>query len=853
MPLIRKDCRIPGLLWAFLIICLPAEAADPSFSGLQRITVEPAECTLQGPRSEQRLVVNGHFAGGELRDLTSFASFVPADKDRVRIEKNIVRPRADGATAINVSCGGQTTSVAITVQNSSQPQPISFHVETLGALTKAGCNMGACHGSPSGKGGFRLSLRGYDPPLDILTLRTEFGGRRTNVSNPDDSLLLRKPLMQTFHGGGQRLWEGDPSHTVLRTWISEGLKLDPPAAPSLTRIEVYPRKRVFRDAGDRQQLLVTGYFSDGSARDVTSLTVFSSSAEPIAKVDEGGLVTRSGRGEAAVLARYLDKMDTSSITFLETVPGFAWNDSPEFNFVDQKVNAKLKQLQILPSDLCTDEEFLRRAFLDVAGRLPTPAEAAEFQADAAETRRSNLIDRLLETPEYAEYWTLKWADLLRATTGKLNPLGVRKFHNWIYEGVVNDMPMDQFARSLITARGSVFEHPEANYWRTSREPTDAVETTAQLFLGVRIQCAKCHNHPFERWTQDNYYGIGAAFAQVGRKPGAIPTDEVVFPSSRGEMTQPRTGATMKVHLLLTGDVDVPAGTDRREVFADWLVAPQNPFFSRSLVNRVWGHLFGRGIVEPVDDFRDSNPPSNPALLDELAKQFAERGYSRKWLIRTIMNSHTYQRSAWSNAFNKTDEIYFSHIVPRMLPAEPLLDAICDVTGIPETFAGMPAGTRATYLVEPPTDHHFLKAFGQPAREMTCQCERGAETNLAQALQMINGPVVHNKLRDANGRIHKLIAAGKSDDEIIIELYQSAVCRVPTQQDGIPPGAISRPLLTGKRRSRILDGLCSTPRSSCSSTEESLPVLTGMVPVRFPVQDNPDSDSPSLTSAVESTE
>jgi len=780
----RKDCcsLLASLCAGFVVAAAGICQGADSLAGLARITAEPETCVLSGPRSEQRLLVTGHFENGEVRDLTGAATFTVTDGNAVRIDRNVVLPAADGTATVQVSCGGQTATVSATARDAAAPQPISFKVETLGALTKAGCNMGACHGSPSGKGGFRLSLRAYDPPLDVLTLRTEFGGRRTNVADPDDSLILRKPLMQTFHGGGQRLWDGDASHKILRTWIAEGLKLDPPAAPDLVRIEVLPKKRVFRDAGERQQLIVNGYFSDGSVRDVTSLTMFSTSAEPIAKVDEAGLVTRAGRGEAAILARFLDKMDTSSVTFLETVPGFAWNNSPEFNFIDQKVNAKLKQLQILPSDLCTDEEFLRRAYLDVAGRLPSLDETKEFAADASEDKRAKLVDGLLETPDYAQYWTLKWADLLRATTGKLNPLGVRKFHNWIYEGVVTDRPMDEFARSLLTAKGSAFEHPETNYWRSSREPTDAVETTAQLFLGVRIQCAKCHNHPFERWTQDNYYGIGAAFAQIARKPGALPTDEVVFPANKGEMTQPRTGATMKVHLLLTGDVDVPAGSDRREVFADWLVAPENPFFSRSLVNRVWGHLYGRGIVEPVDDFRDSNPPSNPQLLDELAKQFAEHGYSRKWLIRTIMNSHTYQRAAWSNEFNKSDELYFSHVTPRMLSAEPLLDAICDVTGIPETFAGVPAGTRTTHLVEPPGDHHFLKAFGQPAREMTCQCERGADTNLAQALQMINGPVVHNKLRDANGRIHKLFTAGKSDDEIVTELYQAAVSRKPTQQE-----------------------------------------------------------------------
>ncbi len=771
-----------GLSGAVLLLVATTAIAAESLSGLTRITADPQAFELIGPRAVQRIVVTGHFDNGEMRDLTHLAEFAAVEPGVVRIDRHMVIPAGDGSATVSVTCGGQTATITANCRETAAHQPISFKVETLGALTKAGCNMGACHGSPSGKGGFRLSLRGYDPPLDVLTLRTEFGGRRTNVSQPDESLLLRKPLMQTFHGGGQRLWEGDAAHTILRTWIAEGLKLDPPAASDLVRIEVFPKKRVFRDAGDRQQLIVHGYFSDGATRDVTALTMFSSSAEPIASVDEAGLVTRTGRGEAAVLARYLDKMDTASVTFLETVPGFAWNDSPEFNFIDQKVNAKLKQLQILPSDLCTDDEFLRRAYLDVAGRLPSIEETERFANDASAEKRARLIDELLDTPDYAQFWTLKWADLLRATTGKLNPLGVRKFHNWIYEGVVNDRPMDQFARALLTSRGSVFEHPAANFWRSSREPTDAVETTAQLFLGVRIQCAKCHNHPFERWTQDNYYGIGAAFAQIARKPGALPTDEVIFPSAKGEMTQPRTGETMKVHLLLSGDVDVPPGSDRREVFADWLVAPENPFFSRSLVNRVWGHLFGRGIVEPVDDFRDSNPPTNPQLLDELATQFANTGYSRKWLIRTIMNSHTYQRAASSNEFNKDDDLYFSRMTPRMLSAEPLLDAICDVTGVPETFPGAPAGTRTTHLVEPPADNHFLKAFGQPAREMTCQCERGADTNLAQALQMINGPVVHNKLRDPNGRIHKLIAAGKTDDEIVAELYLAAVARRPTQQE-----------------------------------------------------------------------
>jgi hypothetical protein len=774
-------CRLSLMCASLAAFALPLAAAD-NLSSLVKITVTPENCTLIGPRAEQRLVVTGHYSGDEVRDVTAEAAFESAAANLVAADRNVLRPVADGATSVTVKLGEHTASVKVEAKGTSTADLISFKTETLAALTKSGCNMGACHGSPSGKGGFRLSLRAYDAPLDIMTLRTEYAGRRTNVAQPDESLLLKKPLMEVAHGGGQRLYHGDPSHKVLRTWIAEGLKLDPAEEPDLLSIEVQPHKRVFGDAGTRQQLIVNGHFSDGSIRDITALTVFSSSAESIAKVDERGLVNKAGRGEAAILARYLDKMDNAEVTFLETVPGFAWNNSPEYNFIDHFVNAKLKQLQVLPSDLCSDDEFLRRATLDAIGRLPTIDETQAFLNDLSTDKRAKLVDRLLETSDYADYWTMKWADVLRSNTNRINNSGVHKFHDWIYDGVVSDMPMDEFARDLLTASGSVFENPAANYWRSSREPTDAVETTAQLFLGVRIQCAKCHNHPFERWTQDNYYGVGAAFARVGRKPGATPTDEVIFSASGGEVVQPRTGKTMPVHLLLSGDVNVPAEQDRRQVFAEWLTSPTNPFFSKSLVNRVWGHLLGRGIVDPVDDFRDSNPASNPELLSELARQFAEHGFSRKWLIRTVMNSHTYQRSARTNPFNKDDEIYFSHATTRMLSAEQLLDAICAVTSVPEVFPGMPPGTRATQLAEPPADNYFLKIFGQPQREMACECERSNESNLSQALQMINGPTVHNKLRDDNGRINKLIAASKTDDEIITELYLSAVSRTPTTQE-----------------------------------------------------------------------
>jgi len=764
---------LPGLVWAEA----PIEVGQPS-----SILLDPARFELLGKRSRQQLLVTGKYSGDEVRDLTPAATFTSSHPEIVAIENSVAIPKANGEATITASVGGQTFSVPVVVKNLEAPAPVSFKNETQMALTKAGCNMGACHGSPSGKGGFRLSLRAYDSALDIMTVRSEFFGRRTNIMEPGQSLLLQKPLMEVAHGGGKRLKKGDPAHKTLEQWIAEGMRLDPATEPDLLKIETVPSKRVLRQPAARQQIIVLGHFSDGSIRDLTQLTDFSSSNESVGSVNTLGLITKNGRGETAVLARYLDKMSTTYMTFLEDVPGFVWNNPPENNFIDAAVFEKLKQLQILPSDVCSDDEFLRRVTLDLTGRLPTAEEAKAFLAETSGSKRAALVDQLLDSDEYASFWALKWGDVLRSNSKKLKIAGVHKFRQWIYESIRNDKPLDQFARELLTANGSVFENPPANFWRASRDPQDATETTAQLFLGVRIQCAKCHNHPFERWTQDNYYGIAAAFVRVGRKNSVDTEEEVIFSQGGGEVTQPRTNKQMKVHLLLKGDVDVPADQDRRVVFAQWLTAPENPFFAKSVSNRIWGHLLGRGIVDPIDDFRDSNPPSNARLLEELSTQFAANNFSQKWVIRTICNSRTYQLSSRKNQFNKDDEIYCSHANTRLLSAEQLLDGICAVTSVPEQFPGMPLGTRACELADPPTDHYFLKVFGQPQREMACQCERSSESNLSQALQMINGPVVHNKLRADNGRIATMLKENKSEEEIITALYLAALSRVPSAEE-----------------------------------------------------------------------
>jgi hypothetical protein len=548
------------------------------------------------------------------------------------------------------------------------------------------------------------------------------------------------------------------------------------------KVDVYPRQRILHRPAHTQQLHVLAHFSDGTVRDITRLASYSSSDDAVATVDAGGLVVGQDRGEAAILVRYLEKIETAYTMFLKDVPGFQWPNPPENNYVDKFAFDKLRQLQIAPSDLCTDEEFVRRVYLDTIGVLPTAAESQAFLADTAADKRAKLIDVLVERPEFADFWALKWADLLRLRVNKVTASGVPKFHHLLVNAWRTNMPYDRFARELLTASGSTFDNPPANYFRTATETNDCTETTSQLFLGIRIQCAKCHNHPFERWTQDNYYGIGAFFNRVQRKPSARPEDLVVFVARGGEVTQPRTGKQMKPWLPLTGDADLPGETDRRQALVDWLVRADNPFFAKVEVNRIWGHLLGRGIVEPVDDFRDSNPPSSATLLSALADDFVAHGFDRKYIIRTVLNSRVYQLSSRKNEFNKDDVKYFSHAKTRLLTAEQLLDAICQVTSVPEKYAGLPAGTRAAQLPSPDVDNYFLKVFGQPARETACQCERSSESNLSQALQMINGPLVHTKVRDENNRFRQLLKSGQTNEQVITQLYWAAFARQPNEAE-----------------------------------------------------------------------
>ena len=659
---------------------------------------------------------------------------------------------------------------------------VSFRHEVLPILTRQGCNAGTCHGSPSGKGGFALSLFAFDSKADYAALTRDLMGRRVDVFDPGLSLLLRKPANDLAHRGGLKLPKDSPAWRKLRDWIAQGCPPDPPDTPACTGITVDVPATLLRWPRPETQLRVTARFANGATRDVTHLVQFTSSDEIIATVTPDGKVTGRRRGQAAIMARYLEHVEARAFTFVKPVDGFRWNKPPVANFVDRHVHAKLRELQFLPSGLCTDAEFVRRVYLDLQGRLPTVKEAKDFAKDSNPGKRAKLIDALLAHPAHARFFAQKWGDLLRLEPSQVTASGAHKYHQWLVRAFARNLPYDRFVRTLLTANGSTFTTPPANYYRTAATMNDALETTAQLFLGSRLACAKCHNHPFERWTQENYYGLGAVFNRVQRNPGARKDELFITHARTGEVTHPRTGQVMKPWLPGEGPVDVPGIADRREVFAEWLTRADNRWFARVEANRLWAQVMGRGIVEPIDDFRDSNPPSNAALLDALASEFVKSGFDRRHLLRAILNSRTYQASAQPNEFNREDDTLFSHYRPHLLTAEQLLDAVCQVTGVAEAFPGLPAGTRATALPTPQLNNAFLKTFGQPPRASACACERPAEPRLAQALELLNGKFLHGKLEAPTSRHRTLLAAGRPADEIVQELYYAALSRPPTTEE-----------------------------------------------------------------------
>ena len=787
----RTDGRIVRWLFVTVLSWVPASSGtamageDAERSALigtpTRVVIGPESPPLRGRRATRQLIVTGAYADGSVRDLTRALTWTSLDPAIAAVSpRGQVVPRGNGAATIVANHGSVEVRATVQVERMDRPASVSFRRDVIPAFSQAGCNTGACHGTPTGKGGFRLSLRGYLPDQDFLTLSREVAGRRINLLAAESSLLLTKPLGEVPHEGGLRVRRGSKSFEFMCDWIKEGAK-DDPKAPAAVKLEIVPESRVLNAPAKSQQLVVLLHLADGTIRDVTPICYYDSSSPEIAEVDPQAFVRFKGRGEVAVIAHYLNLVATIRLMHLVEVPGFTLAAVPQNNLVDRAVFTKLNRLRISPSETSCDQEFIRRVYLDTIGVLPTPEEVREFESSTAADRRGQVIDRLLERPEFYDFWALKFADILRSNGRLIQPKGAYVFHRWIRAALERNMPMDQFVRTLLITDGSTFSNPAANYYRISRDPESSVETTAQLFLGVRIQCAKCHNHPFERWTQDDYYGFAAFFSQVGRKKGIQPEEEVVYSTHSGDVRQPRTGQVMKPKALGGPVLDDPK-SDRRVRLASWLTSPENPFFARSLVNRIWFHLIGRGIVEPVDDFRDSNPASNDELLNGLTDSFVKSGYNLKSLIRTILTSRTYQLSARTNKLNASDTLYFSHALTKLLPAEVLLDAISTVTGTTTPFDGLPSGSRATQIPDGKMDNPFLKTFGRPARELACECERESDSNLSQALQLIGGATVNGKLHDDKGRMALLGKSGKSPQTITQELYQVALSRDPTSAE-----------------------------------------------------------------------
>lgn len=783
---------------AIFLVAASARAAAPTAEEKTAVIgqptaliVSPANITLSGPRAMQQVVVSGQYADGTVRDLTPFCTFSAESADIFDVTSSgFLQPKKDGTTNLVITVGPQATKAAVVVKDLEKPAPVSFRRDFVAALNVGGCNMGACHGTPSGKGGFKLSLRGYDPAADYLQLTRDVLGRRTDRLDPDSSLVLQKGLAKVSHEGGERFKATTIPAQTIRAWIAEGLNDDPADLPELKKIEVLPGSRVLNAPARWQQLAVLAHFVDGTVRDVTRLTVFSSSDTAVAEVSNYGLVEFGQGGEVAILARYLDQLMTVRLTYLEPKKGFVWNNPPETNFVDTHTFTKLKMLNILPSELCTDQEFVRRAYLDICGILPTADEVRAFLASQEKDKRAKLIDQLLERPEFADFWTLKWADVLRSNRKTIQVKGIHVYQHWLRDHFARNTPFNEVVKELITANGSSYANPPANFYRIARDPESLAETTAQLFFGIRMQCAKCHNHPFERWTQDDYYSMAAFFVRVGRKKDTLeggntpqnPGAEVIFDLRSGEKQQPRSGKVMVPKFLGGAVAPLKPGQDRREALADWIAGNDNPFFAKSVVNRVWFHLNGKGIVDPVDDFRDSNPSANDELLDALAKDFVAHKFDMRHVVRTICNSRTYQLSAQTNETNRDDNKYFSHATTKLLSAEPLLDAICTAVEVPEKFPNLPMGTRAVQLPDGEINHPFLKTLGQPGRELACECERESDSNLAMALQFINGPTINEKIRNANNRVGRLMGAKMADKDMLTEIYLATLSRPPQEAE-----------------------------------------------------------------------
>jgi len=795
--------------WSATGIDLPGEINPPSETlppgrTVTTLSVAPQAIELDGPFAYAQLVVSATLDSGDVVDVTRMVRYELSAPVAAISPTGMITAENDGRAELKLTLGDRVLVVPVSVTRHDPPADPSqqfvpdFVRDVNPVLSKLGCNQGTCHGAAQGKNGFKLSLRGYDPIFDIRALTDDHAARRVNLASAEDSLMLLKPTGSVPHQGGRLMTPGSTYHTIVRDWIAAGAKLNRDT-PKVVKIELFPLNPVVQTVGGRQQLRVLATYADGRVKDVTREAFIESGNTEVATADRNGLMTSLRRGEAPMLARYEGAYAATTLTVMGNRDGFQWTPPPSWGRIDDLVAAKWQRMKIQPSELTTDAEFLRRVYLDLTGLPPTPEEVSAFLADSRDTRvkRDEVIDRLIGSEAFIEHWTNKWADLLQVNSKFLGPEGAKAFRDWIRNEVAANTPYDQFARKILTASGSTRENPAASYFKILRSPDAIMENTTHLFLGVRFNCNKCHDHPFERWTQDQYYQTAAYFARVGLDTdpeskgrmiggtaveGGKPLYEIVSDKPEGEVIHDRTQQPTPPKFPFECHYSSPGeGASRRAELAAWITSPDNAYFAKSYVNRLWGYLLGVGIMEPIDDLRAGNPPSNPELLDYLTAEFLASGMNPRAIMAQICKSRVYQLSVKTNRWNEDDTINFSHAQPRRLPAETLYDAIHAVTGVPSTIPGVPPGTRAAAIPDSGIDlpSGFFATFGRPVRESACECERSSDLQLGPVMALVSGPTLADAIAAPNNAIAKLAETTPDDRDLIASIYLRVLNRPAT--------------------------------------------------------------------------
>ena len=746
----------------------------------QPFQVFPTDVNLKFMRDKQTLVVRITEPNGVHRDVTTEAKFSVLDPTKARVDKGVVLPLADGETKVKIEWNGKTAEVPVKIEQATAEQPISFRLDVMPIFMKSECNR--CHGAARGQDGFRLSLWGFDPEGDHYRLTREQPGRRINLGVPEASMILTKSDGEAPHTGGKKFDKGSEPYNTLLRWLEAGAPNDEAdKVAKCTSLEILPKQLVLESPGQKFKMTVRAHYSDGTDRDVTESALFLTSNESSAKIADG-IITTGQRGEAFVMARFATYTVGTQVIVIPKDLKYEFPKMEQRNFVDELVDEKLRNLRIVPSGVCNDETFLRRAYIDIIGMLPTSDEVLKFTADADAGKRNKKIDELLACDEFVDLWALKWSDLLQIRTDNNNQgsyKAVLYYYSWLHQGLKNNVPINVIARDLLGASGSNLEHPPANFYQLEVDPLKLAEDTAQAFFGIRIQCAQCHNHPFDRWTMEDYRGFVAFFTQIGRKQGEDPRERIVFNSGGGESKHP-VGDRVIAPKFLGGVEPDTKGKDRREILAEWVASPENPYFPRHIANLVWAQYMGRGIVEPVDDVRISNPASNPELLDALAKKIVEYNYDLKRVVRDICTSRSYQLTTRANETNALDDRNFAKATIRRMRAEVLLDCITQVTETKDKFKGLPAGARSVEVADGKTTNYFLTTFGRVDREVICSREEVGPT-LSQALHLLNGETIEGKIAQG-GVVKRLLDAKKTPREIASDLYMRCFGRMPTDDE-----------------------------------------------------------------------